>query len=41
MKKVLLIQPSFQFIPIGMGYILSCLDRSGIPVDFLTPSELT
>jgi len=35
MKKVLLIKPPFQFIPIGMGYVLSCLDRAGIPVDFL------
>lgn len=35
MKKVLLIKPPFQFIPIGMGYVLSCLERAGIPVDFL------
>lgn len=35
MKKVLVIKPPFQFIPIGMGYVLSCLERAGIPVDFL------
>jgi radical SAM superfamily enzyme YgiQ (UPF0313 family) len=35
MKRVLLIKPPFQFIPIGMGYVLSCLQRAGIPVDFL------
>lgn len=35
MKKVLLIKPPFQFIPIGMGYVLSCLERAGIEVDFL------
>ncbi|HNS20134.1 MAG TPA: radical SAM protein [Sedimentisphaerales bacterium] len=35
MRKVLLIKPPFHFIPIGMGYVLACLERSGIPVDFL------
>ncbi len=35
MKKVLLIKPPFHFIPIGMGYVLACLERSGVPVDFL------
>lgn len=35
MKKVLLIKPPFKFIPIGMGYVLGCLRRAGIGVDFL------
>jgi radical SAM superfamily enzyme YgiQ (UPF0313 family) len=35
MKKVLLIKPPFQFIPIGMGYVLSCLKQAEIPTDFL------
>jgi radical SAM superfamily enzyme YgiQ (UPF0313 family) len=35
MKRFLLIKPPFQFIPIGMGYVLSCLHRVGVSVDFL------
>ncbi len=35
MKKVLIVKPPFQFIPIAMGYVLSSLERAQIPYDFL------
>jgi radical SAM superfamily enzyme YgiQ (UPF0313 family) len=35
MKKVLLVKPPFQFIPIGMGYVVACVERAGMSVDFL------
>lgn len=35
MKRVLLVKPPFQFIPIGMGYVVACVERAGMEVDFL------
>ncbi len=35
MKKVLLVKPPFRFIPIGMGYVVACVERAGYGVDFL------
>ena len=34
MKKVLIIKTSFDFMPLGIGYVLSALERHGIPFDF-------
>lgn len=39
-KRTLQIKPPFKFIPIGMGYVLSCLERAGIPMDVLDVRRL-
>jgi radical SAM superfamily enzyme YgiQ (UPF0313 family) len=33
--KVLVIKPQFDAFPIGFAYVLSCLERNGIPFDFV------
>ena len=42
MKKVLIVKTSFDFMPLGIGYVLATLERHGIPFDFwdmLRPSR--
>ncbi|MEN6336649.1 MAG: radical SAM protein [Phycisphaerales bacterium] len=39
MKKVLLVKPPFEYIPIGMGYVIACVERAGLSVDFLDTSR--
>ncbi len=34
MKKILIIKPPYNFVPLGIGYVLSCLERADIPFDF-------
>ena len=34
MKKILIIKPPYNFVPLGIGYVLSCLERANIPFDF-------
>lgn len=37
-KKLLVIKPPFEAFPIGLAYVLSCLDKHNIPFDFIDTS---
>ncbi len=34
-RKLLIIKPPYAHIPVGIAYVLSCLERNGIPFDFI------
>jgi len=34
-RKLLIVKPPYAYFPLGMTYVLSCLERHGIPFDFI------
>jgi len=34
-KKLLIVKPPYRHIPLGIAYVLSCLERNNIPFDFI------
>ncbi|MCX5726988.1 MAG: hypothetical protein NT030_07465, partial [Candidatus Saganbacteria bacterium] len=35
MKKILVIKPQFKAFPVGLAYVLACLETNNIPFDFV------
>jgi len=34
-RKLLIVKPPYKHSPLGMAYVLSCLERNNIPFDFI------